>query len=149
MAKATACHWDGVRCTLKHPASWFSRIGRGMQDPLDAGECLENRSHELQAYYPEVPHPVAFAYVECSMCEAILHHKIVPKLYGTSLFAQFFHEESKSCEGDLWMYWESILSTLLKCRHCLLCFKLWEFQDKVFQWRCYVLSTCVVQVLLL
>lgn len=72
-----------------------------MQDPLDAGECLENRSHELQAYYPEVPHPVAFAYVECSMCEAILHHKIVPKLYGTSLFAQFFHEESKSCEGDL------------------------------------------------
>ena len=72
-----------------------------MQDPLGAGEFLENRRHELQAYYPEVPHPVAFVYVECNMCETILHYKIVPKLYGTSLFAQFFHVESKRCEGDL------------------------------------------------
>ena len=46
-------------------------------------QLLVYRSHELHACYPEVPHPVAYAYVECNICETILHHKIIPKVYGT------------------------------------------------------------------
>ena len=61
-------------------------------------KCMKNGSHWFQTCYSEVSHLVAYACVECYICKTVLHYKLAPKLYGTLLLWQLFHEGGEGCE---------------------------------------------------